>query len=51
MVILRKDWNEGAKAAELISIGKSVKNETFSRQFGSNPKQAKTGIAIWKRLP
>lgn len=51
MVILRKSWYERARAAKLISIGKSVKNETFIRQFGFNPKQAKTDIAVWKRLP
>lgn len=46
MVILRKDGYERARAAKLISIGKSVKNETFSRSFDFNPKQAKTDIAM-----
>lgn len=50
-VILRKDWNERARAAKLTAIGWSVKKETCHRKFGSYPKQSKTDIAIWKCLP
>lgn len=38
-VIVRKDWNERARAAKLTAIGWSVKKETCHRKFGSYPKQ------------